>query len=163
MCGSRRPPDCSAACCSIHSGAGAGRKRRDERRVNAEVGIDSRRLDCDRLERAFPADAARRGRVEAAREARRIESVRVELDGVGGEVVREPSGRGPKPLRERETQGELLVVARRAHRHGDGAAADSDLERLLDGDDVAGVAVGDPNDVDACGAVGRRAHRPSIA
>jgi hypothetical protein len=34
-------------------------------------------------------------------------------------------------LREAEAERELLVVARRAHRHRDRLAADPDLERLL--------------------------------
>ena len=41
-----------------------------------------------------------------------------------------PSGRDP--FGEQESERELLVVARRPHRHGHRRAVDADLERLLD-------------------------------
>ena len=50
-------------------------------------------------------------------------------------------------------------MARRAHRHGDRAAADPDLERLLDRDAVAlAPAVRQPDDVDRRGGVRRSLH-----
>ena len=50
-----------------------------------------------------------------------------------------------EPFGEREAESELLVVAGRPHGHRDRPAADPDLERLLDGDDVAGDAARNPH------------------
>ena len=120
---------------------------RDERRRHAQVALDARRLDRDRLERTLAADTARRGRVEAPREPGRIEARRVELDRVRREIVGQARARRPQPFGEREPERQLLVVARRAHRDGHRRAADADLERLLDGDDILGVAVREANDI----------------
>jgi hypothetical protein len=66
-----------------------------------------------------------------------------------------------EPFGEAEAEGELLVVSRRPHRHGDRLAVDADLERFLDCDGVAfGHGVGKTDDVDVRGRVGRSlAHR----
>ena len=65
----------------------------------------------------------------------------------------------PQPFGEAEAERELLVVARRAHRHRDGPAADADLERLLDRDLVAlAQAAGEADDVDRRGRVRRSFH-----
>ena len=63
-----------------------------------------------------------------------------------------------KPLRQAEAERELLVVAGRAHRDGDRLAADADLERLLDGDEVVlvGAPAGAAERVDAARRVRRR-------
>ena len=87
-------------------------QRREERRWNRQRALDGRRLDGDRLERALAADAARRRRVERPREPVGIEPGRLELDRVRGQVVRDARGERPQPLREREPERELLVVAR---------------------------------------------------
>ena len=143
--------------------AEAVRKRREQRRIDTKLALDARRLDGDRFKRAFPADAARARRVEASREPVGIETRRVELDRIRGEVVREPRALGPQALREREAKRQLLVVAGRPHRHRDGPAADPDLERLLDRDHVGGLTVRDPDDLDLRGRVRRSTHRGSIA
>ncbi len=70
-------------------------------------------------------------------QALRVEAARLDLDGVRREVVGHSRGHGLEPFGDAEPERELLVVARRPHRHGDGLAADPDLERLLDRDDVA--------------------------
>ena len=106
---------------------------------DAQVALDARRLDRDRLERALAADAARRRRVEAALQRCRGRAGRVDLDRVRGEIVGKPRAARPQALREAEAERELLVVAGRPHRHRDGRAADPDLERLLDRDDVVGL------------------------
>ena len=52
------------------------------------------------------------------------------------EVVRDAGAIGRKALGQAEAERELLVVPGSPHRDGDRLAADPDLERLLDGDDV---------------------------
>ncbi len=65
----------------------------------------------------------------------------------------------PQPFGEAEAESQLLVVARCAHRHRDGPAADADLERLLDRDLVTlAPAVGQADDVDRRGRVRRSFH-----
>ena len=68
---------------------------------------------------------------------------------------------GREPLREAEPERELLVVPRRPHRDGDRLAADADLERLLDRDDVAlASSRREPQRVDAARRVRRRLGSP---
>jgi len=111
------------------------------------------------VERALAADAARRRRVEAPLQAGGIEAGRVDVDGVRGEVGRQPRTRRAQPFGEAEAERELLVVPRRPHRHRDRHAADADLERLLDGDVVAlRAALRQPDDVHGRGRVRRRLH-----
>ena len=63
-------------------------------------------------------------------------------------------------LRDAEAERELLVVPRRSHRDRNGLAADPDLERLLDGDEVALVSpAGKPERVDAASRIRRRLGR----
>ena len=104
---------------------------------DAQVALDRRRLDRDRLERALAADAAGRGRVEAPPQPLRVEAGGLDVDGVRGQVGRRATRPRAQPLRDAEAERELLVVPRRPHRHRDRAAVDADLERLLDGDPVA--------------------------
>ena len=68
----------------------------------------------------------------------------LELDRVRGEIVRDAGRDRAQPLGDREPERELLVVPGRPHRHRDRLAADPELERLLDGDDVPLVAAGHP-------------------
>src|SRR5207302_2002006 len=90
----------------------------------------------------------------------RVEPRRVDIDGVRREVVRKVRARRPKPFGEAEAERELFVVTRCPHRHCDGAAADPDLERLLDGDVVAlGPPVGQPHDVHGGGRADELRHR----
>ena len=138
-------------------------ERREHGGVDAEVALDPRRLDRNGFECALPADAARARRVEAAREPAGIEARRVELDRVRSEVVGEPRAFRPQAFGQREAERELLVVTGRPHRHRDRPAADPDLERLLDRDDVRRVTVRDPDDLDLRRRVRRDAHRRSIA
>ena len=134
-------------------------ERRDERERHAKLRLDTRRVDGDRLQRALAADAARRRRVEAPLEPRRIELRSVDVDRVRGKVVRKVRRVRPQALGQAEAECELLVVARRAHRHRDGTAADADLERFLDRDPVAlAPATGQADDVDRRGGVRRSFH-----
>ena len=73
-------------------------QRGDERQRQPQLGLDARRLDRDRLERALAADPARGRGVEAALQARRVEAGRIDLDRVRGEVVGQPRLTGPQPL-----------------------------------------------------------------
>ena len=66
----------------------------------------------------------------------RVEARRLDLHGVRGEVVRNARRGRLEALRHAEPERELLVVPRRPHRHRDRLAADPDLERLLDGDEI---------------------------
>ena len=111
-------------------------------RRNAEVALDARRLDRDRLERALAAHAARRRRVEAPAQRCRIEARRVHVHRVRGQVVGERGRRRPDPFGEAEAERQLLVVARRPHRDRHRLAVDADLERLLDRDLVGLVRAG---------------------
>src|SRR5581483_862166 len=106
-----------------------------------------------------------------ALETARVEASRVDLDGVGSEVVGQADGGRSEPFREAEPERELLVVPRRAHRHRDRLVVDADLQRLLDREQVAlELAVRKPNDLDGRRAVGRslarrlaERHRGSVA
>lgn len=66
-----------------------------------------------------------------------IESGGFDVDRVCREIVGKASRDGPEAFRDAEPEGELLVVARSAHGHRDRLAADPDLERLLDRNQVA--------------------------
>ena len=73
--------------------------------------------------------------------ARRVAGQRrADLDDVRREVLGQPRRDGlrgvDEPLAEQEADRQLLVVARRAHRHRQRPAVDADLERVLDGDAV---------------------------
>ena len=123
-----------------------------------QVAVDARRLDCDGLERALATDAARGGGVEAALQAADVCAGRVDLDRVRGQIVGNAGFERPQPLRETETERELLVVAWGPHRHRDGDAGDPDLERLLDGDDVVNHRARHAGDPDARRRVRERGH-----
>ena len=69
-------------------------------------------------------------------QALRVEAGRLDLDGVGGKVVRDARSERRQPLRQAEAERELLVVPRCPHRDRDRLATDPDLERLLDGEDL---------------------------
>ena len=73
-------------------------------------------------------------------EPRRIEAFGLDLNRVRGEVIGQRGASRLDPLREKEAERELLVVPGRPHRDGDRRAVDPNLERLLDGDDVARTA-----------------------
>ena len=91
--------------------------------------------------------------------AARVEARRVDVDRVRGEVVGHARARRPQPLGEAEAERELLVVPRRPHRDRDRLAADPDLERLLDGDEVGSVAPPGSRTTSTRGRVRRRLHR----
>ncbi len=93
-------------------------------------------------------------------QALRIEARRLDLDRVRREVVRHARRDRREPLRHAEAERELLVVPGRPHRDRDRLTADADLERLLDGDDVAFTAPArEPQRVDAVRRVRRRLGR----
>jgi hypothetical protein len=106
----------------------------DQRDRRAQVALDTRRLDGDRLESALAAHSARRGGVEVPLESGGVEAVRGDVDRVGGQVRGRARVRRAYPFRDEKAERELLVVPRRAHRHGNGATVDADLEGLLDGE-----------------------------
>ena len=110
--------------------------RRAERHGDAEIGLDRRRVHADRLGRALAADAARGRGVEAPLQPLRVELAHPKVDRVRREVGGQRGAERLEALADREAERELLVVARRAHRHRDRLAADADLERLLDRDEV---------------------------
>jgi hypothetical protein len=105
-----------------------------------------RRPQCrvDMLERRLAAHPARRGEMERPLGARipREPTARPDLDDVRGEIVARPDRRdvsrpADQPLAEKEPDRELLVLARRPHRHGHRLPVDADLERLLHDELVA--------------------------
>ena len=101
---------------------------------DARPGATGGRVHGDLLQRALAADAARGGRVEAAR-ARLAGQRPVDLDRVRLERGRPAGARAvDQPLAVEEAERELLVLARRPHRDGDRARVHSDLQRLLDRD-----------------------------
>ena len=68
---------------------------------------------------------------------------------------------GARPSVDAEPERELLVVPGRPHRHDDRLAADPDLERLLDRDDLDGVLAARKSPaLDTPGAVRRCLGRP---
>jgi hypothetical protein len=69
-------------------GAQPLRQRREQVAGQRQLALDARRLDRDRLERALAADAAGRGRVEAALEPLQVERGCLDLDRVGRQVGR---------------------------------------------------------------------------
>jgi hypothetical protein len=85
------------------------------------------------LQRALAAHAARRAREEGPGVGLARERA-LNVNRVGGQVVGRPGGSRPvdEPFAEQEAERELLVMAGRAHRHGQGTATDAYLERLLD-------------------------------
>src|SRR4029453_16325664 len=96
-------------------------------------------LDC-----ALPTHPAGGRGVEVTTQAFRVEARDFDVDRVRGEAVRKPGGDRPEPLGQAEPECELLVVAGRPHRDGDGLTLDPDLERLLDGDEIVLLAPGPP-------------------
>ena len=91
----------------------------------------------------------------------RIEAARLDLDRVRREIVRSARRDRLEPFRHAEPERELLVVPRRPHRDGDRLAADADLERLLDGDEVGlALAAREPQGLDRGRAVGGRLRFP---
>lgn len=79
----------------------------------------------------------------------RVESRGLDVDGVHREIVGKASSDRSEPFRDAETEGELLVVTRCSHGHGDGLTADPYLERLLDRNAIVGaVAAGQPDGAD---------------
>ena len=131
----------------------------DQRRLDPQVALHPRRLDRDGLERALAADTARGRGVEAALQPAEVCIGRVDVDRVDGEIVGHAGGERVQSLREAEAERELLVVPRRPHRHRHGRAADSDLERLLDRDDVSGLPARNPRHLHASRALRRRFHQ----
>jgi hypothetical protein len=122
-------------------------ERREQRGVDAERRGHRLRLPRHRRERALAAHTARRRRVEAS--LRRLAQQRsLHLDDVPGQVRRRPGGvwrvARDQPLADQEAERQLVVVPRRAHRHGERVPVDADLERLLDRDVVAHPVVLDP-------------------
>ena len=83
---------------------------------------------------------------------------RLDLDRVRGEIVGHARRERPQPLGEAEPDRQLLVVAWRPHRHGHGNAADPDLQRLLDRDEVARLTARHPCHPHAGGGVSGRSH-----
>ena len=73
---------------------------------------------------------------------------------------RAPAGRSPSESAKPSASSSSWPG--RAHGHGDGTAADPDLERLLDGDDILGVAVREANDIHPGCRIRRHAHDASI-
>ena len=96
-----------------------------------------RAVHGDLLERSLAAHSARRRRVEAPLTGLVCERT-LDLDRVGREDLRWTGIPRPvdQALAVQESQRELLVVTRRAHRHRERAAVDPDLQRLLDGDRI---------------------------
>ena len=94
-----------------------------------------------------------------------VEARRIDLDGVRGEVVGSAGRDRLEPFRHAEPEGELLVVPRCAHGDCDRLTADTDLERLLDRDEVAlARARGESERIDAAGRVrGRLAHAQRVS
>src|SRR5690606_2664177 len=118
----------------------------------------ARARHADRVQRGLAADAAARSRVEVPLEAREIDRLagmqldahNVALAGRRVGLARpadagDPGAGGDDAFGIQETERELLVLARRAHGHGDAPGrgafragrAELDLERLLDRDVVA--------------------------
>src|SRR5207249_10634210 len=98
----------------------------------AELALDPWRLHGDRFQCSLPADTAGRARVEAPPDAFGVEGGRIDLDRVRGEIGRRRGPLGTQALGQAEAEGELLVVAGRAHGDRHRLAGDPDLERLLD-------------------------------
>ena len=121
----------------LHKPVRQGGEQPTAERSAAPSGRGRCRVNGDLLDRSLPADAARRGRVEAP--ARGSAQQRAgDVDRVGGEIVSErdrPPGID-QALAEEEAERQFLVVAGSSHRHRDGFAVDPDLQRLLDGDGV---------------------------
>jgi hypothetical protein len=138
-------------------GAQPVRQRGDDVDRDAQVALDPRRLDRDRLERALAADAAGGRRVEVPPEGLGVEVLGGRLDGVRGQVRRERRLHGAEALGEEEPERELLVVPGGPHGHRDRLTVDADLERLLDGHLVPlRPAAGEPQDVSAGRGVRRQ-------
>ena len=127
------------------------------------VAIDVGDLHVDGVERRLAANAATRRGVGVARQAVGIYRDMVgerHLDGVEQALVRARRAAGlhagdvfagpDHALRQQETECQVEVVARGAHRDGQGlldvhlrrSVAEADLKRLLDGDEI-GLAAGD--------------------
>ena len=134
----------------------AGEERPGDRRP----GRQRRAVDRDLLERALAAHAAGGGRVEAA-----LAGVAGQRSGDLDRVDREVLGRAggvravDQALAVEEPERELLVVARRAHRHHERDAVDPDLERLLDRDVVVAAVVMDLREAVGVSALTRRRAR----
>ena len=88
-----------------------------------------------------PQDEVRWKRALAGGSRRRPARVRTSTTlaarSAAGPTRRDVAGPGDQPLARQEARRQLLVLARRAHRHGERLAVDADLERLLDGQLVA--------------------------
>src|SRR5438105_5459273 len=91
----------------------------NEPRRDFERTLDVGGLDGDRLERTLSANAAGGAREEAPAKPLRVEPGRLDVDGVGRQVVGKRRADRREPLREAEAERELLVVARSAHRDRD--------------------------------------------
>src|SRR3954470_23388947 len=87
---------------------------REQRGRGPQLARDLRRLDGNRLERAFATDAARGRGVEMALEPSRVEGVGFDLDRVRGEVAGRRSASGSDALGEEKPEREFLVVPRGA-------------------------------------------------
>ena len=144
-------------------GAQSVRQSRNERCRDRQLAFDAGRLDGHCLERSLAADAAGRGGVEVSLQPADVRAGRVDVDRVGGEVVRNAGAERRQAFGEAEPERELLVVSGRPHGHGHRHAADPDLEGLFDGDHVAVLPTGHTRDANARDTVrghpvGRRLH-----
>ncbi|MDX6368651.1 MAG: hypothetical protein QOG93_153, partial [Gaiellaceae bacterium] len=113
------------------------RERSDEGEGRPQLAAHPRCVNGDRLERAFAAHSARRRGVEVPLHGGPVEgSFDLDVHRVRGEVIGDARRTRRNPLRQAEPDRELLVVPGRSHRHRDGAAANPNLERLLDGQPI---------------------------
>src|SRR5262249_61526331 len=116
--GGRPPPGAEAPGGRRPAGGGEGglrpaeafRELGDEIEGERQAALDRRRVDGDRLECAFPAHPTGRRGVEAAPQALRIETGRVDLDDVRRQIVRRSRGARRDSLGETKPEPEVLVV-----------------------------------------------------
>ncbi len=137
-------------------------KRGQQRRRDLQSTFHPRGLDRNRLECSLSADPARRGGVEAPLQPFRVETRRLELDGVRGQIRGKACSDRLQPFGQREAERQLLVVARRTHGHRNRTARDADLERLLDRDDVHRLTCRDPDDIDPARGIRHRPHAQNV-
>ncbi len=109
------------------------RQRCDDRLGDEQAALDTRRVDPNRLDGALAADSARRRRIEVSADALRVESSRPprqpcwprDRSGTRAETGSSPSVRQNPRASSSSWPGVRIG-------DGDGLAADPDLERLLD-------------------------------
>ncbi len=122
----------------------AARKLGEQRAGHEGPGTERPAVHGHLLQCALAANPTRGAGVEAA-PAGIPQQRPCHLDRVGREVLGQPcrSRLIDQPFGEQEPQGQLLVVARSAHRHRQRLAVDPDLQRLFDGDQVTAAVVND--------------------